>query len=351
MDLLNAQLELRFELIRAVTPKYSEYKYCKTPLFSNCAGDDSKVTATIKKLSRTAVKWISVDVDEVARSGGFPRAHALRKLQEWNDWGAIELKPSGIINRFKMIEKFPQGEAAKKAIIQAIYAQFEERERSDMERVQRVIKFVTTDGCLNRELASHFGDQDSIPGSGCGTCSFCTTRKPVQYSPTGTQQQKECIDESKITAILRATKVRDDARFLARIAFGVSSPRMTAEQLGKHAVFGSMANCDFEVRISNDMDKERLSSELKLTMVPGRNWWRGSRWSALNEILWGTLTIVFAHGSSITFKTLGPYPKDHVISFQGISALREFLSSPTVQRNNNTFLCIRTATLLHPSRW
>ncbi|KAL8925431.1 MAG: hypothetical protein Q9208_003523 [Pyrenodesmia sp. 3 TL-2023] len=268
LDLLNAQLELRFELIRAVTPKYSEYKYCETPLFNRFAGDGSKVTATIRKLSRTAVKWTSIDVDEVARSGGFPRAQVLRKLQEWNDCGAIDLKPSGVINRFKILQKFPQGEAAKHAIIEAIYAQFEERERSNMDRVQRVIKFVTIDGCLNRELASHFSDQDSIPSPGCGSCSFCTTSKPVQYSPRGTHQQKERIDEAKIAAILRATKARDDARFLARIGFGVSSPRVIAERLGRHAVFGSMANCDFEVRILHYMDDERFSSELKLTMVP-----------------------------------------------------------------------------------
>ncbi len=201
----------------------------------------------IKKHSRTAAKWTSIDVDAVARDGGFRREDAIRRLQEWNDTGAIELTPSGVVNRFKITKAFPQGEAAKHHIITSIYRQTEAREKNDMERVQQVINFVTTNGCLTRVLATHFSDQDSIPKSGCGTCSFCTTRKRVEYLPSAAQQRKGPIDESKIKAILSATKVRDDARFLARIAFGVSSPRMTAEKLSKHLVFGSMTDCDFEV--------------------------------------------------------------------------------------------------------
>ena len=63
------------------------------------------------------------------------------------------------------------------------------------------------------------------------------------------RQQKEHVDEAKIKAILSATKVRDDARFLARVAFGISSPRVTSEKLSKNAVYGSMDKCDFEVRV------------------------------------------------------------------------------------------------------
>lgn len=211
------------------------------------------VTSIIKKLSRPAFKWTSINVDAVATDGGFPRENAIRKLRQWNDCGAIELKTGGVINRFKITKAFPQGEAAKHDIINSIHAQIEEREKSDMERVQRVIRFVTTHGCLSRELATHFSDQDSIPSDGCGTCSFCITRKPVEYSPSGRQERKGRIDEAKIKRILAATKTRDDARFLARIAFGVSSPRVTAEKLGKHSVFGSMADCDFEVGTYVDM--------------------------------------------------------------------------------------------------
>ena len=44
--------------------------------------------------------------------------------------------------------------------------------------------------------------------------------------------------------ILAATAVRDDLRFLARVGFGISSPQVTMERLGKHSVFGSHTDCD-----------------------------------------------------------------------------------------------------------
>lgn len=171
----------------------------------------------------------------------------MKKLQEWNDSGAIELQPSGVVNRFRILKDFPQGEDAKSLIITSIYAQIEAREKSDMERVQRVIELVTTHGCLNRELARHFADDETVPQQGCGHCNFCLTKTPVKFLQARNLSWKGRIDEGKIKAILAATTVRDDARFLARVAFGISSPRVTIEKLGRHAVFGSMDDCDFEV--------------------------------------------------------------------------------------------------------
>ena len=245
---MNAQLELRFELIRAITPKYSEYKYIKSPAFESRTADGSPVTKALKKMSKTAHKWTRIDVDAAAGSGGFQRADAVKKLQEWNDSGAIELQPSGVVNRFRVLKDFPQGEEAKSQITTSIYAQIEAREKSDMERVQQVIDLVTTKGCLSRELARHFADDGTVPKGGCGHCNFCLTKTQVKFIQAHNQTRKGRIDERKIKAILAATTVRDDARFLARVAFGISSPRVTVEKLGKHAVFGSMDDCDFEVR-------------------------------------------------------------------------------------------------------
>ena len=247
LDLLNAQLELRFELIRAVTPKYSEYKFVKSPSFDSRTSDGSNITTTLKKRSTSAKRWTHIDVDSAARSGGFSRADAVRKLQEWHDTGAIELQPSGVVNRFRILKEFPQGEKAKETVVNLVYAQIEAREKSDMDRVQGVIDLITSNSCLTRGLARHFGDEGSIPEEGCGHCSFCLTHTKIKFIPGDKQQRKGRVDEQKIKAILSATKVRDDARFLARIAFGISSPRVTAEKLGKHAVFGSMDDCNFEV--------------------------------------------------------------------------------------------------------
>ena len=169
----------------------------------------------------------------------------MRKLQQWNGSGAIELKPGGVVARFRIVQKFPQDEQAKTKLIGDIYAQMEAREKEDMARVDAVIDFVTSNKCLSREMASHFGDEKSVPENGCGHCQKCLGKPRIHFR--GVRDCKGRVDAKKTQAILSATSVRDDARFLARVAFGISSPRVTSEKLGKHPVFGSMNDCDFEV--------------------------------------------------------------------------------------------------------
>ena len=154
-----------------------------------------------------------------------------------------------MINRFRVLREFPRGEEEKSRLINMIYALIEEREQSDIDRMHAVIALITSKNCLARELARHFGDEASIPLSGCGNCTFCTTKTPVIFFGAKKKLKKETILEGKIKAVLAATRVRDDARFLARIAFGIMSPRVGSEKLGKHAVFGSMSGCDFQVRV------------------------------------------------------------------------------------------------------
>jgi hypothetical protein len=50
-----------------------------------------------------------------------------------------------------------------------------------------------------------------------------------------------------IKKVLKQCSVRDDPRFLARVAFGLKSPRVTQLKLDKDDVFGSLADHDFEV--------------------------------------------------------------------------------------------------------
>jgi len=247
LDNLNAQLELRFELIRAVTPKYSSYKYAKSASFDAATSDRSNVTKALKAVGKTAKKWTTVDVDSAASVGGFERGAAVKKLQEWHDCGAIELQPSGVVNRFRILKDFPKDEKAKDCIIGTLYERVKERESDDMARVQQVINLITASSCISRGLAQHFGDEESVPEAGCGNCSYCESKRSIQFSRDKQEKRTGRIDYTKFQAVLAATSIRDDPRFLARVAFGIGSPRVTMEKLGKHVVFGSLEDCDFEV--------------------------------------------------------------------------------------------------------
>lgn len=57
-------------------------------------------------------------------------------------------------------------------------------------------------------------------------------------------------DPADVKAILDACAERDDPRLLARFAFGITSPRLTALKCStSHPLFGSMVNVDFRVLV------------------------------------------------------------------------------------------------------
>src|SRR5271170_2955794 len=120
LGLLNAQLELRFELMRAVTPKYSVYKYSKSPSFES---------STTRLLQR----WKHIDANSVPRASGLTRQEAVRKLHEWHDTGAIELQLSVVVHRFHALRHLVRvsGTKLNATVSESIYVQIEERKREE----------------------------------------------------------------------------------------------------------------------------------------------------------------------------------------------------------------------------
>lgn len=95
---------------------------------------------------------------------------------------------------------------------------------------------------LSHNLASYFGDQDAVPNSGkCGHCTYCLTKTATSFTRLTIQQ----LDHARIQRVLEACKDRDDPRLLTRLAFGITSPRLTTAKLTRNPVFGSMVDCDW----------------------------------------------------------------------------------------------------------
>jgi hypothetical protein len=105
---------------------------------------------------------------------------------------------------------------------------------------------------LAQSLANYFGDTDAVPGGLCGLCTYCKTAGGVIFDP----QVTSTADPNKVRAILNACPERDDPRLLARMAFGITSPRLTAGRWStSNPYFGSMNDVDFNALVAT-FDKE-----------------------------------------------------------------------------------------------
>ncbi|KAF4621574.1 hypothetical protein G7Y89_g14511 [Cudoniella acicularis] len=240
-----AQLEITHNLIRATTPIYTKYQYKVTPQYNSIiASDESQAGCAVKEYAKKASTWYHLDVDTAAARLGIPRVEIVKKLSDLDQNKIIELKPAGVLNVYKVTQPLPKTKAGIQKVADAIYSIMEKREEEALFRADQMLQLITGKSCFSRALAQHFGDDLPDGKSECGHCTWCMTHTAVeQEEPPPVPWNQKAFD-----AILKAVPVRDDARLLARIAFGISSPRVTALKMPRDPVFGSMEDHEFMVR-------------------------------------------------------------------------------------------------------
>ncbi len=95
--------------------------------------------------------------------------------------------------------------------------------------------------------AAYFGDEEIVPDGMCGQCTFCLAGQGVEFEPIA----QAVPDATRIKQILGACPERDDPRLLARMAFGITSPRLTGGKWSTyHPLFGSMVDTDFNALVA-----------------------------------------------------------------------------------------------------
>lgn len=238
------QLELRHGLIRATTPIYTKYSFKPGHSFSSKLLSDTSLAARAVKLTAKPTKSLTyIDVDAAANNVGILRVDVIRKLNEWNEEQVIELKTSGVLNVYKVIKSLPKSPDEIEKLVSDIYTLMQKREQEALDRTEAVLALITNSKCFSRALANYFGDD--LPGGKieCGHCTWCESHEAVRKLVP----PKVDFNWEAFRQILEKVKSRDDARFLARIAFGILSPRVTASKLRNHPVFRSMADHEFMV--------------------------------------------------------------------------------------------------------
>jgi hypothetical protein len=244
LGIIYAALELRFGLIRAITPEYTQYSFESMPRYYQVLkADKSKEVKAIFSNAVKKAKYHHIDVTGVAEALGLLRIDLVNKLNELDENGCIKLKASGVHHRYRILSPLPSTDGAIDELVDKLYADLEFREEEAIRRTQQVADLITGAKCFALALAEHFGMR--LPGGKlkCGHCQFCITGKRVVLPPT----MPKPVYIAGIKEILRVCNVRDDPRFLARVAFGIKSPRVMQLGLDKSPVFRSLADHDFKV--------------------------------------------------------------------------------------------------------
>ncbi|TFK57019.1 ATP-dependent DNA helicase [Heliocybe sulcata] len=261
MNVLNyfyAELELDHGYVRAVTPFYSVYTLSENTSegWEKVLSDTSDAAIAIRESWVAKSAGHEVDVVDAASAHGLERAALAKKIGDWEFEGLVIGKASRVRSRYAILNPLPQTSEGIEELAKKMYERMLAREEEAVRKLHEVIKFATDEDCLAHSLSTYFGDEDSVPNAACGTCTFCTTGKAVEFTPNFATEP----DPSKIRAILDACPERDDPRLLARMAFGITSPRLTAGKWSRrHELFGSMGDVHFDSLVQAfDAECQRL---------------------------------------------------------------------------------------------
>ncbi|KAF8919658.1 ATP-dependent DNA helicase [Mucidula mucida] len=244
LALCYAHLELQHKCIRAVTPFYSTYDISQRTSdgWQIVMKDTSRAAQALR--SNWSARGSSYQIDMIATvtSSGIPREELAKKISSWDLSGYIQSKASQVRARYNVLKPLPIDLTESAAIAKKLFEDMVQRENDGVQRLQEVIEFATKPDCLAHSLATYFGDKDAVPNGKCGQCTYCKTGKPVQFD----QGANSDADAGRILSILNACPVRDDPRLLARMAFGITSPRLTANKWStSNPAFGTMVDVEF----------------------------------------------------------------------------------------------------------
>ncbi|KAM7196941.1 P-loop containing nucleoside triphosphate hydrolase protein [Rhypophila sp. PSN 637] len=234
MGVMYALLELTLGLFRATTPVYATCTYEAKAAYDRAKADRSQARAIFAITTSKNRKHFDVGINAAARLACLKRADLVRKLRSWDELGYVVVHTFGIIQRYIIQKPIPRTKAGRDRIAESLYADSLLKEQEALHRGQAMIDLITGSRCFALALAEHFGTGLPDNKAHCGHCTFCLTKIPVE-SPSGPRETN--ITPGMISGVLAATNVRDDPRFLARVAFGIKSPRITKMKLHEGSAF------------------------------------------------------------------------------------------------------------------
>ncbi|KAI0651958.1 ATP-dependent DNA helicase [Trametes meyenii] len=250
LNLCYAQLELDYGYIRAITPFYSIYDISSKSAngMQKVMADNSPAAKAIRTYWRPRGNaGYQIDMVSTAEYSKIDRSELARTVSNWELDGHIFNKPSQIRARYMVIKPLSRNLKEVKDLATMMYQRMVAREDEAVEKIRQVIQFATADDCMAQSLAAHFGDDNVVPDGMCGQCTFCENGQGVEFEPLA----QAVPDPVAVRDILNACPERDDPRLLARMAFGITSPRLAVGKWSSsHPLFGSMVDTDFNALVA-----------------------------------------------------------------------------------------------------
>jgi len=185
-------------------------------------------------------KFLTIDADATAAATGDTRERIMKALSYLEEAGDIAIKPSGLRHRFRLLPKAK--ERSPHELATWLYGLFTAREKKDLARLDGIMEFASSSGCLTRRLVAYFGESMDAD---CGHCGRCVGDEAS--TPPRSEQWEISITGISAIQSLRAEghAALRSKRALARFLCGITSPAVSRDRLTRHDSFGMLESLPF----------------------------------------------------------------------------------------------------------
>jgi len=228
--------------IEATSPRYDSFSFKPlVPSQKIIEQFDEERQAFIKGLLACSQKrkvWFVIDVSEAAKKLNCDRSRVVRALDYFAENGWMELKVSGLVHGYRRLKPFADLQALTNEYVNRI----EQREQSEIERLDRYFELASANKCMAETLSAHFGqplEQD------CGVCSFCQGKGNPKIPIANDQAVSNDILNRLALLQTSQPNVFHSQRIAARFLCGMVSPSLTKARLTKHELFGICQGVSF----------------------------------------------------------------------------------------------------------
>jgi ATP-dependent DNA helicase RecQ len=225
------------------TPFFSRYQFrplkTSAEILARFQGERRTFLAQVFRQATNARVWFTLDVEQAARATASPRERVVSALEYLDEQGLLEVKVDGVRHRFRRLRQ-PESQGLLAA---DLHGRTLERERREIDRLRQVLDLAGHDGCQVARLGEHFGQALAGP---CGYCTWCLAgRKPTAIPPRPALPIPAEVWEKARALRSQRPELFGDARTLARLLCGLTSPRLSREKLGSHSLFGALQDVPF----------------------------------------------------------------------------------------------------------
>ena len=232
-------------VLRQGTPFYAGYRLRPAGAsFEEAFGrfDESRARFLRRLIEsgRTGRTWTSIAPDDAAAALGEKRSRIVAALEYLDQHGLVELEAAELRQRYTVVAR-PDSESE---LLEGLLERFARRERSEVDRIGKVLALVTHDGCQAQALVGYFGETRA---ERCGHCSHCVNGRPQQLPRPEPRPPIESVVDAAALSELCAGHPdalgtpRQQARFLS----GITSPATSRARLTRNPLFGSLADRRF----------------------------------------------------------------------------------------------------------